>query len=202
MRNAPNRRNSGQESEVIGAAEKAIDNVFQIVSYIRRKFKRGPVALAVIIVAALLVGGVSWNVIRSAFLSNGSSAPAATALSASVADVGFIDDAVIMSAYIKSPPGSLNQEYMFTVQFPNPAECDNLCEAALADILGPGVTCAGQSCTAEFEDVDEGAKTNSGDIWGTYSTEIGKEVLIVFSGKRDQNASQYANILLIRPSGG
>jgi hypothetical protein len=125
-----------------------------------------------------------------------------TRLGVNIANVGVLQGVTILGTWNKTPPGGKNQRDMVTIKFPmSDANCGISCSQALKAVMGSN-SCFMRECIAELEDVDEGGKVNSSDIFGLCQNYYAakQKVLIEFTGKRDQSKSQYANILLVLPA--
>lgn len=203
MADNSNDRSPDQGRSIIGTVEQIIEAASQAISSIKEigRFK-GPIWLVVIILSALAVGRSSEHFINLASSPYDPSMAEAVPVATSAPDVGLLDGVTITNTWIKQLPGRSTQSYMIGIQFPNPRTCDSSCDTAITDILGPDVSCEGPECSAELEDVDEGSKANSADIYehcNLYQA-AAQKVLIMFSGERDQKISDFANILLVMPS--
>jgi hypothetical protein len=203
MADNSNSQSMDQGRSVISAVEQMVDAVFRAASSIKNlgRFK-GPIWLVVIVVAAFAAGRGSGYLVTLSPSPPDPSLAEAVPMAATTQDVGLLDGVTITNTWIKQLPGHSTQSYIIGIQFPNPHTCDSSCNTALIDILGPDTSCEGQECSAELEDVDEGSKTNSADLYercNLYQAE-GQKVQIMFSGLRDQNISDFANILLVTPS--
>jgi hypothetical protein len=199
--NEPKGFNVQQGLSIVEEVDRLITDSREVFSDLKKflRKRRGVIGLVLIVTATFTLGGLTWNYVQPR---PDPSMAAVVSVAATVPDVGVLDGVTITNIWIKQAPGQTYQEYIIGVTFPTPDTCDSSCSAALADVLGPHLSCEGQVCSAELSDMDEGLKNNSSDIYeqcDLYWTG-GQKVLVMFSGARNQDTSDYANILLVKPS--
>jgi hypothetical protein len=204
MANGTNGHTPQQGLSLLETVAKMAQTGTQVASRLREFFKhhKGASGLAIIVVVTFMAGGLTWNFFQPGPSPPDPSTAAVVPISANVPNVGLLDGVTITGTWIKQLPKHPGQSYMIGIAFPKPNSCDSSCSLALTDILGQDASCEGQECSAELTDVDEGSKDNSADVYqqcSIYQTGAQK-VLIMFSGVRDQANSDFANILLARPS--
>lgn len=183
---------SGGSPNLMETVEKLTGKVVNVASRLPGKLKGGPAALGLIVATTGgTAGGAGWEL---------HSGPAGSA-----SNVGIIENVTITDVYAKVSPGHHTDDTLVEITFPKPPDCDTdkACQKMLSYVLG-SASCQpgpGGECSTTLKDVDEGEKDNSGDIrrdCKTYMTSH-KTVLIVFSGKRINKTSEYANIWQVGP---
>lgn len=190
-----NDRDSDQDT-VLETFENITRGVARLWSKAKRK--RGLITALVLL---LLAAGLGYEA-RSVVSPSHSGLPGATTISGNA--VGVIDGATITNTDSKTPPGRREQQYMVYVSFPDPrnsSSCGPECLQAVSNVT-QGDGCTNGMCNAQFKNVDEGGKVDSTTLQNACNDAIksGRKFIILFSGSRNQQVSDYSNMLLMEPS--